>query len=65
MKPDTFEIEILVGPRFVLKRAYGKTEGEFQSVKEALNHVSSLPGGHDAEKRLVDAQRKQMMKVVW
>ncbi|MDR3406206.1 MAG: hypothetical protein P4L99_27225 [Chthoniobacter sp.] len=65
MKSDTFEIEILTGPRFVLKRACGKTEGEFRSVKDALDHVATLPGGHDAEKHLVDAQRKQMMKVVW
>ncbi|MEI9898758.1 MAG: hypothetical protein WDN28_34095 [Chthoniobacter sp.] len=65
MKTDTYEIEILTGPRFVLKRAGGEMEAEFKSVKEALDYVSRQPGGHDAEKRLVDAQGRQAMKVVW
>ncbi|MEP6670282.1 MAG: hypothetical protein ABJF10_14070 [Chthoniobacter sp.] len=65
MKTESFEIEILTGPRFVLKRAGGETEQEFKSVKAALDYVARQPGGHHAEKRLIDAQRKQIMKIVW
>ena len=65
MKPESFEIEILTGPRFVLKRTGGQAEQEFKSVKAALDYVASQPGGYHAEKRLVDSQRKQMMKIVW
>ncbi|EDY18410.1 hypothetical protein CfE428DRAFT_4194 [Chthoniobacter flavus Ellin428] len=65
MKRETFEIEILQGPRFVLRRRGGAAEWEFASVKEALDYVAIQPGGHDAEKMLLDQERKREMKVVW
>ncbi|HEY3902096.1 MAG TPA: hypothetical protein VGM54_26020 [Chthoniobacter sp.] len=65
MKAEAFEIQILHGPRFVLRRRGESAEREFTSVKEALDYVASQPDGHEAEKKLLDRDRKREMKVVW
>jgi hypothetical protein len=65
MKTEAFEIQILVGPRFVLRSDGAGSGREFSSVKDALDFISHQPGGQDAEKRVVDSLRKRVMKVVW
>jgi hypothetical protein len=65
MKSDTFEIQILAGPRFVLRHHGERAGREFQSVKEALDFAANSPGGYTAQKIITDENGKRLMKVVW
>ncbi len=58
-----FEIVILAGPRYVLRRP-GQQDREFTAIKEALDYTAKLPGGDDGRKYVTDNSGRRM-KVVW